>query len=67
LFKITNTIDNNKLYDIWEIIKTTHLKEEQVENAFKMKFIDSKKLKVLAKPFGVSSYGKYLKSIVNEN
>ena len=31
MFKITNTIDNNKLYDIWEIIKTTYLKEEQVD------------------------------------
>jgi hypothetical protein len=31
LFKITNTIDNNNFYDIWEIIKTTHLKEEQVD------------------------------------
>ena len=48
-------------------IKTTYLKEEQAEIAFKMKFIDSKKLKALAKPFDVSSYGKYLKSIVNEN
>ena len=31
LFKITNIIDNNNFYDIWEIIKTTYLKEEQVD------------------------------------
>ena len=37
------------------------------EIAFKMKFIDLKKLKKLARPFGDSSYGKYLKSLVNEN
>jgi glucose-1-phosphate thymidylyltransferase len=37
------------------------------EIAFKMKFINLKKLKELAKSFGDSSYGKYLKSIVNEN
>ena len=37
------------------------------EIAFKMKFIDLKKLKKLTKPFGNSSYGKYLKSIINEN
>jgi len=37
------------------------------EIAFKMKFIDLKKLIELAKPFGNSSYGKYLKSVINEN
>ena len=37
------------------------------EIAFKMKFINLKKLKELARPFGDSSYGKYLKSLVNEN
>ena len=37
------------------------------EIAFKMKFINLKKLKELAKPFGDSSYGKYLKSLINEN
>jgi glucose-1-phosphate thymidylyltransferase len=37
------------------------------EIAFKMKFINLKKLKELTKPFGDSSYGKYLKSLVNEN
>jgi len=37
------------------------------EIAFKMKFISLKKLKALTKPFGNSSYGKYLKSLVNEN
>ena len=37
------------------------------EIAFKMKFINLKKLKELAKPFGDSSYGKYLKLLVNEN
>jgi len=37
------------------------------EIAFKMKFITLKKLKELTKPFGDSSYGRYLKSIVNEN
>ena len=31
MFKITNIIDNNNFYDIWEIIKTTYLKEEQVD------------------------------------
>lgn len=31
LFKITNIIDNNNFYDVWEIIKTTYLKEEQVD------------------------------------
>ena len=37
------------------------------EIAFKMKFIDLKKLEELIKPFGDSSYGKYLKLLVNEN
>ena len=37
------------------------------EIAFKMKFINSKKLKELANPFGDSSYGKYLKLLINEN
>lgn len=37
------------------------------EIAFKMKFIDLKKLIELTKPFGNSSYGKYLKSVINEN
>ena len=37
------------------------------EIAFKMKFIDLKKFKELTKPFGDSSYGKYLKSLFNEN
>ena len=37
------------------------------EIAFKMKFINLKKLKELSKPFGDSSYGKYLKLLVNEN
>ena len=37
------------------------------EIAFKMKFINLKKLKELAKPFGDSSYGKYLKLLVDEN
>ena len=37
------------------------------EIAFKMKFINLKKLKELANPFGDSSYGKYLKSLINEN
>ena len=37
------------------------------EIAFKMKFINLKKLKELIKPFGESSYGKYLKLLVNEN
>ena len=37
------------------------------EIAFKMKFINLKKLKVLAKPFRVSTYSKYLKSLANEN
>ena len=37
------------------------------EIAFKMRFINLKKLKELAKPFGDSSYGKYLKLLVNEN
>ena len=37
------------------------------EIAFKMKFINLKKLKELTKPFDDSSYGKYLKSLVNEN
>ena len=31
-----------------------------------MKFIDLKKLEELRKPFGDSSYGKYLKLLVNE-
>ncbi len=31
LFKITNIIDNNNFYDIWEIIKTTYLREEEVD------------------------------------
>ena len=37
------------------------------EIAFKMKFINLKKLKELIIPFGNSSYGKYLKLLVNEN
>ena len=37
------------------------------EIAFKMKFIDLKKLNQLIMPFGDSTYGKYLKSLVNEN
>jgi glucose-1-phosphate thymidylyltransferase len=37
------------------------------EIAFKMNFINLKKLKELTKPFGDSSYGKYLKSLVDEN
>ena len=37
------------------------------EIAFKMKFINLKKLKELTIPFGDSSYGKYLKLLVNEN
>ena len=37
------------------------------EIAFKMKFINQKKLKELTKSFGDSSYGKYLKSLLNEN
>ena len=37
------------------------------EIAFKMKFINLKKLKELSNPFGDSSYGKYLKSLINEN
>ena len=37
------------------------------EIAFKMNFIDLNKLKELTKPFGNSSYGKYLKCIIDEN
>jgi glucose-1-phosphate thymidylyltransferase len=37
------------------------------EIAFKMKFISLKKLKELIIPYGDSRYGKYLKSIINEN
>ena len=37
------------------------------EIAFKMKFINLKKLKELTKPFGDSTYGKYLKLLLNEN
>ena len=37
------------------------------EIAFKMNFINLKKLKELTKPFGDSSYGRYLKTLVNEN
>ena len=37
------------------------------EIAFKMRFINLKKLKELTKPFGDSSYGKYLKLLINEN
>ena len=37
------------------------------EIAFKMKYINLKKLKELAKPFGDSPYGKYLKELVNES
>ena len=37
------------------------------EIAFKMKFINLKKLKELTIPFGNSSYGKYLKLLVDEN
>ena len=37
------------------------------EIAFKMKFINLNKLKELTKPFGDSSYGKYLKLLINEN
>lgn len=37
------------------------------EIAFRMKYIDLKKLKELTASYGDSSYGKYLKSFVNEN
>jgi glucose-1-phosphate thymidylyltransferase len=37
------------------------------EIAFKMNFINLKKLKELTKLFGDSSYGRYLKKLVNEN
>jgi glucose-1-phosphate thymidylyltransferase len=37
------------------------------EIAFKMKFIDLNKLKELSKPFVDSNYGKYLKSLINDN
>jgi glucose-1-phosphate thymidylyltransferase len=37
------------------------------EIAFKMRFINLTKLKELTIPFGDSSYGKYLKSLFNEN
>ena len=37
------------------------------EIAFNLKFINLKKFKELIKPFGDSSYGKYLKLLVNEN
>jgi len=37
------------------------------EIAFKMKFINLKNFKQLIKPFGDSNYGKYLKSLINEN
>ena len=37
------------------------------EIAFKMKYINITKLKELTRLFGDSSYGKYLKSLVNEN
>ena len=37
------------------------------EIALKMKFIDLNKFKELLIPFGNSSYGNYLKSIINEN
>ena len=37
------------------------------EIAFKMEFINLKKLRELAKPFGDSLYGKYLKLLINEN
>ena len=32
-----------------------------------MKFINLKKFKELIKPFGNSNFGKYLKSLINEN
>lgn len=31
LFKLTNTVDNTNFFDIWETIRTTILKEEQVD------------------------------------
>ena len=37
------------------------------EIAFKMKFINLNKLKELTEQFGNSSYGKYLKSLIDEN
>ena len=37
------------------------------EIAFKMEFINLKKLRELAKLFGDSLYGKYLKLLINEN
>ena len=33
----------------------------------KIEFINLKKLRELAKPFGDSLYGKYLKLLINEN
>ena len=37
------------------------------EIAYKMNFINLKKLKNLVLPFGNSNYGKYLKSLIDEN
>ena len=37
------------------------------EIAYKMHFINSEKLRKIAIPFGDSPYGKYLKSLINEN
>jgi glucose-1-phosphate thymidylyltransferase len=37
------------------------------EIAYRMNFIDLQKYVELVKPFGDSSYGKYLKSIINES
>ena len=47
--------------------KEGHSVKDNEEIAFKMKFISLKKIKALTNPFGDSSYGKYLKSLVSEN
>ena len=56
-FKLIKTVEKHSGY------KVACLEEI----AFKMKLIDLKKFKELTKPFGDSSYGKYLKSLLNEN
>ena len=50
---------------IESIEKTKGLKIACLEEiAYRMKYIDSKKLKNLAKPFKNSGYGKYLLNII---
>ena len=71
-FTWLDTGTHNSLLEASNFIKTvekhTGYKIACLEEiAYKMNFIDLNKFKKIIEPFGNSPYGKYLKSIVNEN